>query len=75
MVVNGGVSLVSFSLILAGSTIVVVINASPMCPAVVVVGKFLRGPVCEGSLIATTLMVIAVGLLGLLVDGLLDGFD
>ena len=67
--------MVSFSLMLAGGISVVVMNISAMRPAVVVVGNFPRGPVHGGLRIAANLITIAVGLPGLLVDGLLDEFN
>ena len=74
-VVNSGISLVSLSAMLAGGISVVVMNVSAMRPAVSVVGKFPRGPVCGEFSVAATLMAVAVDLPELLVDGLLDEFN
>ena len=65
----------SFSLMLAGGTGVAVMKVSPMSPAVVVIGKFPRQPGRGGFAISASLIAVAVGFPGLLVDCLLDDFN
>ena len=65
----------SFSSIATGGTGVTAMKVSAMSPAVVAAGKLSRQPGRGGFVIVTSLIAVAVGLPGLLVDCLLDDFN